>query len=177
MNPLPVRAAKIQSPLLRPDTLSRPRLNGWLDRAARGRLVLVVGDAGFGKTTLLADWAGETSRRTAWYGLEHDDRDWLTLVRHLVAGGREADPGFAPDTYAMLCALGIGGPTQEELTGALAREMAAFGAADAQGFSLILDDYHAIEGSEETDPVIARLLEATGQGFSIVIATRSAPEL
>jgi LuxR family maltose regulon positive regulatory protein len=177
VNPLPVRAAKIQSPLRRADTLSRPRLNGWLDRAAGGRLVLVVGDAGFGKTTLLADWASETSRRTAWYGLEHDDRDWLTLVRHLVAGGREADPGFAPDTYAMLCALGVGGPTQEELTEALAREMAAFGASDAHGFSLILDDYHAIEGSEETEPIIGRLLQATGPGFSVVMSARSAPEL
>jgi ATP/maltotriose-dependent transcriptional regulator MalT len=177
MNPLPVRAAKIQSPLLRPDTLSRPRLNGWLDRAAAGRLVVVVGDAGFGKTTLLADWAGKTSRHTAWYALEHDDRDWLTLIRHLVAGGREVDSGFAPETYALLCALGLGGPTQEELTAALARDMATFGAADPEGFSLILDDYHAIEGSDETDPVIARLLEATGQGFSIIVAARNAPEL
>ena len=42
---------------MRADTLSRERLNGWLDRAATGRVALIVAEAGFGKTTLLADWA------------------------------------------------------------------------------------------------------------------------
>jgi ATP/maltotriose-dependent transcriptional regulator MalT/DNA-binding SARP family transcriptional activator len=177
VNPLPVSGIKIQRPILRSDTLSRARLNGWLDRAARGRLVLIVGEAGFGKSTLLADWSSLTHRRTSWYRLEHDDRDWLTLIRHLVAGGRELDEGFAPDTYRLLCALGPGGPTPDELTASLAREMAAFGAAEPNGFSLILDDFHAIEASAETDPVIAALLAATAPGFSLVIAARTAPEL
>ena len=38
---------------MRADTLSRERLNGWLDQAATGRVALVVAEAGFGKTTLL----------------------------------------------------------------------------------------------------------------------------
>jgi DNA-binding SARP family transcriptional activator/tetratricopeptide (TPR) repeat protein len=177
MNPLPVREAKIQAPLQRSDTLSRPRLNGWLDRAARGRLALIIGDAGFGKSTLLADWSGLTRRKTSWYRLEHDDRDWLTFIRHLVAGGREAEQGFAPETYRLLCQLGPGGPTQAELTASLAREMAAFGRDAAHGFSVILDDFHAIERSEETDPVIAALLAATGPGFSLILATRTEPAL
>ncbi len=177
VNPLPVRAAKIQSPPLRSDTLSRPRLNGWLERAARGRLAIVIGDAGFGKSTLLADWSAQTRRRTSWYRLEHDDRDWLTFIRHLVAGGREVDADFAPETYGLLCHLGPGGPTQAELTASLAHEMAAFGASLPHGYSLILDDYHAIERSEETDPVVAELLGATGPGFSLVMAARNEPAL
>ncbi len=177
MNPLPVRATKIQAPLQRSDTLSRQRLNGWLDRAARGRLAIIIGEAGFGKTTLLSDWSGLTRRKTSWYRLEHDDRDWLTLIRHLVAGGREVDEGFAPETYELLRQMGPGGPTQAELTAALARDMATYGATQPHGFSVILDDYHAIERSEETDPVIAELLEATGQGFSLIIAARTDPAL
>ncbi len=177
VNPLPVRVSKIQGPLLRSDTLSRPRLNSWLDRAARARLGLIIGDAGFGKSTLLADWSGHTRRRTSWYRLEHDDRDWLTFIRHLVAGGREVEDGFAPETYQLLCHLGPGGPTKDELTTSLALEMAAFGAASAHGFSVILDDFHVIERSEETDPVVAALLAATAPGFSLILATRTDPEL
>jgi DNA-binding SARP family transcriptional activator len=177
MNPLPVRATKIQAPLQRSDTLSRQRLNGWLERAARGRLAIIIGEAGFGKTTLLSDWSSLTRRKTSWYRLEHDDRDWLTLIRHLVAGGREVDEGFAPETYELLRQMGPGGPTQAELTAALAGDMAAYGAAEPHGFSVILDDYHAIERSEETDPVIAELLEATGPGFSLIVAARTDPAL
>ena len=63
--PFPITGAKIHPPLLRADTLSRPRLNDWLDRAATGRVVLIIAEAGFGKTTLLADWAPGSSRRIA----------------------------------------------------------------------------------------------------------------
>ena len=113
MNPFPIVGARIHPPLMRADTLSRERLNGWLDQAATGRVALVVAEAGFGKTTLLGDWARSSPRLTAWYRLDPDDRDWLTFYRHLVAGGRELDPDFAPETYALLMQLGPGGPTRD----------------------------------------------------------------
>jgi ATP/maltotriose-dependent transcriptional regulator MalT/DNA-binding SARP family transcriptional activator len=177
MNPLPVQGAKIHRPLLRADVLSRDRLNSWLDAAAAARLVLIVAEAGFGKTTLLADWSRQTRRLTAWYRLESDDRDWLTFVRHLVASGRELDPEFAPQTYALLTQLGPGGPTRADLVASIARELAAFAAAHPEGFSLILDDYQAVDGSDETEPIVRSILERTGPGFSVVIATRSGPHL
>ena len=177
VNPLPVHGAKIHPPPLRADVLSRPRLNGWLEEAARGRLALIVAEAGFGKTTLLADWARHTRRLTAWYRLEPDDRDWLTFIRHLVGGGRELDPGFAPETYALLLQMGPGGPTQAELVASLVREYAAFGAASPAGLSLLFDDYQSVDGCDETEPIVRALLERTGHGFSIVMATRTAPSL
>ena len=143
VNPLPVHGARIHRPPLRADVLSRPRLNGWLDEAARGRLALIVAEAGFGKTTLLADWARHTKRLIAWYRLEPDDRDWLTFIRHLVGGGRELDPDFAPETYALLTQMGPGGPTQAELVASLVREYAAFAAGSPTGLSLLFDDYQA----------------------------------
>lgn len=177
MNPLPVQGARIHRPQLRGDTLSRSRLNGWLDEAATGRLVLIVAEAGFGKTTLLADWSRHTERSTAWYRLEPDDRDWLTFIRHLVGSGREIDPAFAPETDSLLAQLGPGGPSQAELVDALAREYAAFGATRPHGLSLIFDDYHVVDDCEDTQPIARALVERTGPGFSIVLATRSTPKL
>ena len=177
MNPLPVQPAKIHRPPRRDDTLSRERLNSWLDRAAAGRLGLIVAEAGFGKTTLLTDWAGLTRRHTAWYRLEPDDRDWLTFIRHLVAGGRELDPDFAPDTFRMLLSLGPGGPTPKDLAVSIAREMAEFGIASSRGLTLILDDYHVVDGCSETEPIVRALLDRTAPGFSLIIATRSKPTL
>jgi DNA-binding SARP family transcriptional activator len=177
MNPLPIQPAKIHCPLARDDTLTRERLNSWVEQAVAGRLALIVAEAGFGKTTLLADWARHTRRMTAWYRLESDDRDWLTFIRHVVAGGRELDPEFAPDTFGLLMALESGGATQQELIVSLAREVAAFGTGSVRGFTLILDDYHVIDGFAETEPIVRALLDRTGPGFSVVISTRTAPRL
>ncbi len=177
MTTFPIVGVRIHPPLIRPDTLSRERLNGWLDQAVTGRLALIVAEAGFGKTTLLADWASHGSRLTAWYRLEPDDRDWLTFARHLVASGRELDPDFAPETYALLMQLGPGGPTSEDIRNSLAAEFAAFGASHQPGLTLIFDDYHAVDGSSEVVPTVRALLDLTGPGFSIVIASRSAPKL
>ncbi len=177
VNTFPIVGARIHPPLLRADTLSRERLNGWLDRAATGRVALIIAEAGFGKTTLLGDWARTTSRLTAWYRLDPDDRDWLTFARHLVASGRELDPEFAHDTYSLLTQLGPGGPTQAEIVASLVREYAEFGATHAQGLTLIFDDYHSVDGSDEVVPTMRALVERTGPGFSIVIASRSTPNL
>ena len=177
MNPFPIVGARIHPPLMRADTLSRERLNAWLDEAATGRVALVVAEAGFGKTTLLGDWARNSSRLTAWYRLDPDDRDWLTFCRHLVASGRELDPEFAPETYALLMQLGPGGPTRADIQASLVDEFAAFGAAHPQGLTLIFDDYHAVDGSDEVVPTVRALIERTGPGFSVVIASRSTPRL
>ncbi|MEW6225827.1 MAG: BTAD domain-containing putative transcriptional regulator [Chloroflexota bacterium] len=177
VNPFPITGARIHRPLLRADTLSRERLNGWLDRAVTGRLALIIAEAGFGKTTLLADWSRHTERLTAWYRLEPDDRDWLTVLRHLVASGRELDPDFAAETYARLLQLGPGGPTQAELVTSLVRDMSDFASAHPQGFTLIFDDYHAIDRCEETEPIVRAILDRTGPGFSVIIASRAAPRL
>jgi DNA-binding SARP family transcriptional activator/tetratricopeptide (TPR) repeat protein len=177
VNPFPVTGARIHRPLLRADTLSRERLNGWLEEAVTGRLALIVAEAGFGKTTLLADWSRHTERLTAWYRLESDDRDWLTFLRHLVASGRELDPEFAAETYARLLQLGPGGPTQADLVSSLVRDMSDFAAGHAQGFTLIFDDYHVIDRCDETEPIVRAILDRTGPGFSVIIASRAAPRL
>ncbi len=177
MNPFPIVGARIHPPLLRADTLSRERLNAWLDTAATGRVALVVAEAGFGKTTLLGDWARNSSRRTAWYRLDPDDRDWLTFCRHLVASGRELDPDFASETYTLLMQLGPGGPTRAEIEASLVSEYADFGVSQPQGLTLIFDDYHAVDGSDEVTPTVRALIERTGPGFSMIIASRSTPHL
>jgi ATP/maltotriose-dependent transcriptional regulator MalT/DNA-binding SARP family transcriptional activator len=175
--PFPITGAKVHPPLLRADTLSRPRLNDWLDRAATGRVVLIIAEAGFGKTTLLADWASRSSRRTAWYRLEPDDRDWLVFLRHLVAAGREIDADFGAETLELILGLGAGGPSQADVVASIVREYGDFAARLSEGLTLIVDDQHLIDGSAETDRILRALIDRTGGGFSIVIASRSAPRL
>ena len=61
--------------------MPRPRLSERLDRGAASTLMLVSAPAGFGKTTLLAEWlaAGPASptdsRSAAWLSLDRGDND------------------------------------------------------------------------------------------------------
>lgn len=50
----PIQYAKVQPPPLREQTLARHRLLDWLAAKIHHRMILVLADAGYGKTTLLA---------------------------------------------------------------------------------------------------------------------------
>jgi LuxR family maltose regulon positive regulatory protein len=69
----PLLETKLQVPRRRRDLVARPRLSERLSRGAESELMLVSAPAGFGKTTLLADWlAGPVSsgRAAAWLSLD-----------------------------------------------------------------------------------------------------------
>ena len=94
----PLQAAKVQRPPLRRETLRRERLLDWLKVKIHHRIVLVTAEAGYGKTTLLADFARHHRRPTMWYRLDEEDRNWVSFLHYLVAAGREIEPEFAPAT-------------------------------------------------------------------------------
>jgi hypothetical protein len=111
----PIQPGKVQAPALREETLARTRLLDWFHAKIHSRVVFVIADAGYGKTTLLADFSRRTRLRTIWYRLDEDDRDWVGFLSHLIAAGREHDAGFAPRTAALLRSLEPGGPTRDDV--------------------------------------------------------------
>ncbi len=171
-NGYPIQIAKVQRPALRDETLERPRLLDWLRTKVHGRVVLILADAGYGKTTLLADFSRRTRMRTLWYRLDHDDRDWATLVHHLVAAGREHDPTFAPATADLLAEIGVGGPTREAVVDAFIRELPTIVVG---GAVLVLDDFHLVDDAPDVRHVARELIARAPERLSIVFASRRAP--
>jgi hypothetical protein len=78
-------ATKVTIPRTRPDRLARSRLFRRLDQGVGRPLVLVCTPAGFGKTTLLADWAAGAALPVAWLSLDPDDNDPMRFWRYVVA--------------------------------------------------------------------------------------------
>jgi LuxR family maltose regulon positive regulatory protein len=86
-------ATKLYLPRSPPGFVSRPRLlEGLQEGLARG-LVLVCAPAGFGKATLLADWARQGRRPVAWLSLDQADSDPAQFWRHVVAAFDRVRPG------------------------------------------------------------------------------------
>jgi DNA-binding SARP family transcriptional activator/tetratricopeptide (TPR) repeat protein len=170
----PIQSSKVQRPQLREQTLARERLLDWLAARIHDRVILILADAGYGKTTLLADYSRRTRIRTLWYRLDEDDRDWIPFLSHIVASGREHDPGFAPKTAALLGDLAMGGPTREAATDVLIRELSGI---SEHGAVLILDDFHLVDESPDIRYVVREIVARAPERLSIVFASRRTPSI
>src|SRR5690348_15944733 len=96
--PLGVLATKLLAPVPRPDEVPRPALLAAVRAGLSGRLVLITAPAGFGKTTLLAQWLASPDPRTAataWLSVDAADNDPARFRLHLLATLDRLVPGAA----------------------------------------------------------------------------------
>ena len=76
-------AAKLLRPLARPGTVSRSSLIARLMRDDAGPVVSVVAPAGYGKTTLLSQWAERNGQAFAWVSVDEADNDPKVLLTYI----------------------------------------------------------------------------------------------
>ena len=121
MQPFPGLRTKLYVPPIRPELVSRPRLVERLTAglSASRKLTLVSAPAGFGKTTLVSEWAAGCGRRTAWLSLDEADGDLTRFLTYLVAALRglaaeigDRGVGRAPVPSATAHRSGSDGPAQ-----------------------------------------------------------------
>jgi ATP/maltotriose-dependent transcriptional regulator MalT/DNA-binding SARP family transcriptional activator len=174
VEPAAILRHKVQPPPLRTSTLSRQRLLDRLAWATKSRVTLVVADAGYGKSTLLADFSRRFDGIALWYSLQPDDLYWLALVPHLVAAAREAKPDFGPLTTSLLRAEpGIAPPKSAVISGLLS-ELATLHEGRVV---IIFDDVHSIEESRDANELLERLVNQAPPSFSFVFAGRRRPAI
>src|SRR5690348_12841005 len=101
---MPVPGTKLRLPQPRRRLVQRARLTARLrgDGGDAPRLILVAAPAGFGKTTLLAQWLAEAERAVAWLSLDAGDADPRLFLTHLVAAIQTAVPEAGADALALL---------------------------------------------------------------------------
>jgi LuxR family maltose regulon positive regulatory protein len=165
-------ATKLYVPRPQPGFVPRPRLVQALSQGlARGR-ALICAPAGFGKTSLLADWARGGGRPVAWLGLDAGDNDPARFWRYVVAALDRAQPGIAGRLGPL---LGPPAPRSfEGLVTALINELAADPGRDE--VLLVLDDYHLVDAGPVHESV-AFLLENLPPGLLLVVCGRADPPL
>ncbi len=165
-------ATKLHIPRPQPGFVPRPRLEQALSQGlARGRL-LMCAPAGFGKTSLLADWARGSGRPVAWLGLDAGDNDPARFWRYVIAALDQAQPGIAERLSPL---LGPPAPRSfEGLATALINEFAAQPGRDE--VLLVLDDYHLVDAGPVHGSV-AFLLENLPPGLLLVVSGRADPPL
>ena len=141
---------KLVIPPHRAGCIPRPRLGRLLENATA--LILVQAPAGYGKTTLLADWA-RSRVAAAWIGLDESDDDPARLAA------------------AVAEACGAGSPAAGGLLASLVDALAS-----RPGFALVLDDAHHLRSRAALD-LVATLGDRLPQGALLAIASRGGPDL
>lgn len=170
----PISRVKVIPTPHREATLSRERLLDWLRDHARQRLSLVIAEAGYGKTTLLADFSRRGEIRCLWYKLDSTDGDWVTFLNYLIASGREAVPEFARATTALLGQMAVRNPPRELV---IATFMAELGQLGDEPTVWIFDDFHVVDESEDVREIVTRLLRDAPESVQICLVTRRRPDL
>lgn len=167
---LPLLESKLHVPRRRRAVVTRARLAQRLDRDALSAVVLVSAPAGFGKTTLLAEWLaadGEMTKRTAWLSLDRRDSDPAVFWTYVVAAVRKVAADAGADALTTLQSTPA---ALEAVVTSLLNDLGAL----ADDVVLVLDDYHLVE-SLDVQESMRFLVEHLPEQLHLVIASRADP--
>ena len=168
----PLLETKLHVPRWRRNLVARRSLSERLSRGAESALTLVSAPAGFGKTTLLAEWltvAAADGRSVAWLSLDQRDNDPALFWTYLVAALNAGAPGVGAGALSLLQPPQ---PPNEAGLVALLNDLDAI----SNDVVLVLDDYHVID-ARDVQNGMAFLLEHLPPQIHLVIASRTDPPL
>ncbi|MGY1726992.1 LuxR C-terminal-related transcriptional regulator [Geodermatophilus sp. SYSU D01062] len=168
--PEPLIATKFFVPSLGDRSIDRPRLLHGLERACDVRLTLVVAPAGWGKSTLLAQWLRDVQIPVGWLSLDADDADVTRFWRYLVQAVRQAEGHAGAAAMRRLDAAGV--DIERDVLPVLVNELTDAG----RDVLVVLDDYHLI-ADESVHHSLAALLDHAPSSLHVVISSRTDPPL
>jgi LuxR family maltose regulon positive regulatory protein len=152
----------------------RARLIERLKQGLSLPLILLCAPAGFGKTTLVAEFLAECGLPAAWLSLDAEDNDPQRFLSALLATFQTHDPSIGAGVQTLLSSPhGLRGLSLSAVFTLLINDLASRSSGE---FLLILEGYHAIT----LDPIqhaIASLVEHCPPNLHLVLTTRSDPPL
>ena len=149
--------------------VSRVALLELLEASSDASVVTALAPPGYGKTTLLAQWADRDPRPFGWLTIGPHDNDPAVLLRNLAVALDRAEPLGQEPLEALTS------PAGADVDAALPRLGSALSAAPLP-LVLVLDDLHVLQ-SWDCLQMVGRLIEYLPMGSQLVIAGREEPHL
>jgi hypothetical protein len=168
-----VMITKVLLPRKQPGLLHRQRLVDFIHEHIDRKLVLVSASAGYGKTSLLVDFAHDTDLPVCWYSVDKADRDPRVFLEYLMASIRQQFPDFGPRTESALTTMAKTNGQLKTLISTLVNDIHDV----PDYFALIIDDYHFVDESQEVNPLVDDLLRYLPENCHLVISSRTLPHL
>ena len=170
----PLLSTKFYVPRPSPRLVHRSRLIERLKEGLSQTLILLCAPAGFGKTTLLAEFLVACGLPAAWLSLDPEDNDPQRFLSALLAAFQTRDPSLGASVQALLSSPhGLQGFSISAVFTLLINDLASRASGE---FLLVLDDYHTIT-LEPIQHAIASFVEHCPPNLHLVMATRADPPL
>ena len=163
---------KIALPRKQPGLLHRARLVDFIHENIHRRLILISAAAGYGKTSLLIDYAHDTNLPVCWYSLDQTDRDVRVFLEHLVASIIQRFPALARGQVASLLKSAASNIQTEAILRALVNDIHD---NVKDYFVILLDDYQFMDESEEVNSAVTWLLDHLPDSCCLIVSTRTTP--
>ncbi|GCE23106.1 hypothetical protein [Dictyobacter kobayashii] len=145
------------------------------------KLVLLLAPAGYGKTTVLADFASRGNAHYCWYMLDRTDSDIITFLQRLVLSVRQQFPDFGADLDDIL--MNIAYEHMREAEGIsyfiplLDAFLQALATETAQQVVLLFCNYQEVNDTLAINQATNYLLRGLPPHCALVIESRAIPEL
>ncbi len=166
----PSLKTKFYIPKPRTNSISRPRLIEALHNGLQKKLTLLSSPAGFGKSTLLSQWANGFKRSVCWLSLDSEDSDLPRFLSDLITAIQTIVPEFGLGIDRVLQVPQQ--PNTKSLLKTLINDLTDI----PKKVILVLDDYHVCD-SVQVDDALTYLLEHQPAGLHLVISSREDPNL
>src|SRR6185437_12410167 len=128
--------AKLRLPHIRDGTVPRGTLvRSVEERSGSMPIVFLSAGPGWGKTTLLAEWASRSRRPFAWVSVDEDDNDPIVLLTYVAAALDRVSP-LDPAVFDALASPGV------SVEGTVVPRLGRALATSDQEVVLVLDDLH-----------------------------------
>ncbi len=162
-------ASKLRRPLVRPGTVRRSGLIERLARGDRRPVVSVVAPPGYGKTTVLAQWAERSGQSVAWVSVDERDNDPKVLLTYVAEALNRVEP-IDERVFDALASPGSSVP------GSVVPRLGSAFSSMTSPVALVLDDVHLLRNSE-CQAALSVLADHVPAGSRLAVAGRAQPPL
>lgn len=159
---------KLYIPRVSAAFVPRESLVAALESGLGRKLILIAAAAGFGKTTLVADWSRLHKDTFCWLSLDEGDNDPVRFLSYLIAAVQTRRPHIGQELLATLQSPQP--PALEHALPILINQLAP------EDLILVLDDYHVIQ-NQAVHTALTTLVDYLPPQMTLVVLTRSDPPL
>jgi ATP/maltotriose-dependent transcriptional regulator MalT/DNA-binding SARP family transcriptional activator len=166
---------KLHAPPIQHGALLRPGLHALLSESRLSPVTLVVAPAGYGKTTLLSQWAHDlqrTSAQTCWLTLDSSDRNPALFLAYLIGAFQSVIPSVGVDAWRVLHSAANLERDWPLVAGALCSDLQR--SLYTPTF-IVLDDVHLVIDSAVICQILGYVLRAVPPTLHIIMAARRLP--